>query len=870
MIAYCDGPASPKFWPLTFDGSCSFEELSSYPGISKEMAKAAQFAHSGSSVAWGIPFEIERPIALTKDPLALNIAPTKAHWFVFLHTSDIRPLAADQHGSFSPMRGEGPLGEHAADYILVYEDGTEERVPIRRRHQLGSFRHRWGEMCTEAVTAVKPRPLATLSSSQPKSFEYSDRYGSKQGWEEREWGIRQTQVFVEEGIAWDNYLWALENPQPEKVVQSLRFEPISGSLVISGISAGNTRAMPLRWATRKKALLKLPPGVTFDDSLDARGLLTQVQLDLGQVISAEPRLVYPQEEWEITRQNLQPHRKSDEIIIEYASHPDAEFLLFGNRRVSVGELEECVDDADSSMKSVRPANKRVILRVVEAGTNTLIPVKLHVHGHQGEYLAPIERNRKPNPGWFQCYSNEFYHGDHLCTYISGQTVIHLPLGNIYLEITKGFEVKPTRRTFEVTPETEQITVEMEKVLHWREKGWVTADTHVHFLSPSTAMLEGAGEGVNVINLLASQWGELMTNVGDFDGRTTFGTKAAGGDGEFLVRVGTENRQHVLGHISLLGYSGDMILPLCCGGADESAIGDPVDIALTEWARQCRTQGGLVVLPHFPDPRLENAATIIMEEADAVEMCSLTDLYKGIDPYSLSDWYRYLNNGYLIPAVAGTDKMSARFAVGTIRTYAKIRSGHEFSYLTWMDAVRAGHTFVTYGPLLDFHVGGSPMGSRVKLNASGGTLDVSWQIASVTVPMTTVQLIVNGVVRESRTVRPDQDIGSWSVRADESCWLALLVRAKYDDKPEMIAAHSSPVIVDVDGSQLFAAADAVTILEQIEGSMAYIDTIATRADAKRFKEMRMIFQSAHRRLHNRMHEMGVGHQHNFATHHPDHD
>ena len=63
--------------------------------------------------------------------------------------------------------------------------------------------------------------------------------------------------------------------------------------------------------------------------------------------------------------------------------------------------------------------------------------------------------------------------------------------------------------------------------------------------------------------------------------------------------------------------------------------------MTEWARQCRSQGGLVVFPHFPNPRAENAATLIHGDVDAVEMCSWGDLYRGIDPYSLSDWYRYL-------------------------------------------------------------------------------------------------------------------------------------------------------------------------------------------------------------------------------------
>ncbi|TIQ34103.1 MAG: hypothetical protein E5X48_20780 [Mesorhizobium sp.] len=610
--------------------------------------------------------------------------------------------------------------------------------------------------------------------------------------------------------------------------------------------------------------------MSFDPALDEHSLLDQIQLDLGQVIAARPGVVYPREEWEKTRQNLQPKMASDEVLVEYAAHEDAEFHLAGGTRVALRNLE-CTSSGDGViLETIEAADQPVSLRVVEAGTNMVVPVKLHVHGRMGEYLAPVDRSRNPNPLWFENYSPDFCHGNHISTYISGETTIDLPLGNVYVEITKGFEINPVRKTFTITRDTKQITVEIEKALHWRENGWVTADTHVHFLSPATAMLEGAAEGVNVINLLASQWGELMTNVGDFDGHTTFGTRAAGGTGEFLVRVGTENRQHVLGHISLLGYSGNMILPLCSGGADESAIGDPVNVLLTEWAQKCRKQGGLVVLPHFPDPRLENAATIVLGEADAVEMTSFRNLYSGIDAYSLSDWYRYLNNGYLVPAVAGTDKMSAEFAVGTIRTYAKIAYNREFSYKTWMDAVRAGHTFVTYGPLMDLNVDGKPMGSRISLPSSGGTINGSWNVASVIVPMTRVDLVVNGEVRESRTLKTWQDAGSWSIRVDKSSWIALLVRAKYDDKPEMIAAHSSAVMIDVEGSQLFAAADALAILDQIEGSMAYIDTIGTRAEVKRYKEMRLLLESAHRRLHNRMHQMGFDHTHTVGAHHSEHD
>ena len=248
----------------------------------------------------------------------------------------------------------------------------------------------------------------------------------------------------------------------------------------------------------------------------------------------------------------------------------------------------------------------------------------------------------------------------------------LPLGAVFIEAARGFEIRPVRKRVLVDGSTESIVVELDRVLPWRQKGWVTTDTHVHFLSPVSALLEGSAEGVNVVNLLASQWGELMTNVGDFDGKTTWGSREAGGDGEHLVRVGTENRQHVLGHISLLGYGGPIIAPMTTGGPDESALGDEVEILLAEWAEACRSRGGIVILPHFPQPRAEHATAIVAGTADGVEMTTWGDLYSGISPYSLSDWHRYLNCGHLVAAVGGTDKMSADTAVGTVRPFGWCR------------------------------------------------------------------------------------------------------------------------------------------------------------------------------------------------------
>jgi len=856
MVKNQDGPRSPHFTPLVLKGNASLPDLAGL-NLSERMASAREQAPRGRGVSWGIPFEIGEVIALQDQPVSVSMSPTTTRWLVFLHVSDDRPPETNPHGFISPMRGRGRLAEHAADYVIQYADGSEVRTAIRHRHQIGTFERRWGENCFEAVAQHKVFPLRANHEQRPPDW--------------AGWGGSQTRVTSADVGAWVNWLWAWENPCPEKAIVGLRFEPVAGLVIVSAVTAGDVHTLPLRWQPRQKACLILPEGITFQPELDESGLLPQIQLDLGQVISAVPRQVYPNETWPATRNNLLPELSPNQVLVEYTAHPEACFHLWDGQVVAVAQLEAA---SAGALRPVAAATQMLKLRVIAHNSGKVVPVKLHVHGEWGEYLPPVDRHRILNPAWYEDYSVDFAHIDrwsytgalHSCTYIPGETTLKLPLGKVYVEVSKGFEIKPVRKVIEVTPESQEVVIEVEKVLPWRERGWVTADTHVHFLSPMSALLEGAAEGVNIVNLLASQWGELMTNVGDFDGKTTWGSPETGGDGEHLVRVGTENRQHVLGHISLLGYRAPIIAPMTTGGPDESALGDPIEILLTEWAHQCKQQGGVVILPHFPNPRAEHAASIVSGEIDAVEMTSWHDLYSGIDPYSLSDWYRYLNCGYLVAAVGGTDKMTATTAVGTVRTYARIAPGMPFTYEAWKEAIRRAETFVTYGPLLEFSVEGLPMGSRIQMPASGGTVNVLWEVASATIPMSRVDLVVNGEIRESIEVSPWNASGHWQVRVDKSAWLALLVRGHYADKPEIIAAHGTPVMVMVEDSPILAAADAVTILEQIEGAMAFLDTVGTRAEDRVYKRMRLVLESAHRTLHNRMHQAGHYHEHTPVENH----
>lgn len=848
-----DGPASALFTAVPLSGNRVPSDLS-VSDVSEEMADAIKSAPAGEGTAWGIPFNIgSKVVHLREEAIQVQVTPFTGRWIVFLHTSDRQPLSKDSDGFYEkPFMGIGQLNEHVANYVVLYSDGTELALAIRQRYHIGMFQQMWGENCIESVAHHKPRPV---------NFHHKQASG--------DWGWSQTRVTAADRGDWINWLWAWENEYPDKQITGFRFEPMNKtSIILSAISSGNVSSNPLRWETRKKALLAIKTDAEFNPMLDDHGLLTQLKLDLGQVISATPRLLYSNENWSSSYNNQVPQESKKELIVEYAAHPEAHFHLEGSDTVSVSALEQ--GSAKADLKVIPPANKRVKIRIVEKRSSKPVPVKFHAHGTAGEYLAPVDRHRQANDAWFEDYSADFVHrGSHNCTYISGETLINVPIGKIFIEVSKGFEIKPIRQVFDITENAGEIKIEIERLLNWRKKGWVTADTHVHFLSTSTAMLEGSAEGVNIVNLLASQWGELMTNIGDFDGNTTHGSKDTGGDGEYLVRVGTENRQHVMGHISLLGYEGSIIAPMTVGGVDESAIGDPIEILLTEWANQCKKQNGIVVLPHFPNPRLENAASIVSGSIDGVEMTSWGNLYGGIDPYSLTDWYRYLNCGYFVACVGGTDKMSAGTPVGAVRTYAKIRDNEEFNYDTWKESIRRGQTFVTYGPLVEFTVDGNPSGSQINMTSSGGTIDVSWEVASITVPMTSVELIVNGHVQERINISKWEGRGNWNVKLNKSSWVALLVRGHYDDKPEIIAAHTSPVMIIMNGQTMMEKADAVTILEQIEGAMAYLETIGTRADEKAYKRMRLVLESAHRTLHNRMHAMGFDHIHTPTTDHSEH-
>lgn len=860
-------PASPHFIPLDLRGvfNTNQENL-------PDSLRSDDSGIFGSHTLHGIPFEFgihgqKNVILLDQAEIAIELENVKASYILFVHAVESRdtklpPDLNDLDRETSDAKGftGNELGGLVSDYRIEYADGSTSTIPIHRRFAIQQPHIRWGASPFAAVPTTKPFITSTSTELQSLNKQPSVTYG----WgETRHLSGRDRQLFTGRRHLW---IYALPVPDPGKSICRIVCVPQAECSVIYAISHTRVAGHPLRSGTRRKLKLVLPEGV----ALNAIGELETVGIDLGSVISARAVLDYDREQWLGKETNVQPTRSDRTVIIEYAAHPLAKLYVgTGEHAQQDWIVYDLASLHSEKISVVSPATRPVKLRITEKGSNQPVAVRLHLHGEAGEYLPPRGNHRKVNPNWFEDNYGEFVNSLNQYAYIPGECEVDLPQGEVFIEVTRGYEVTPLRTSFTVTAETEEVAFELERVLKWRENGWVSADTHVHFLSPQTALLEGTAEGVNVVNLLASQWGEMFSNVSDFDGCTTFGAKDFGGDGEYIVRVGTENRMQVLGHISLLGYSGAMIQPLCSGGPSESAVGDALEVTMADWAQRCIDQHGLVVMPHAPNPQCERAADIVLDVVHAIEMMTHNPFDAQITPYGLVDWYRYLNLGHQIPVVGGSDKMSAAHLVGGVRTYAHL-GDQPFGYETWMAAVRAGNTFVTVGPLAEIQVEGVRPGDRLQLPTTGGTVTVTWRVESVSMPIERVEIVAGGLAAEAVQVGGLLSAsGSAELKIDRSTWVALRVRGSYWGKPTEIAAHTSAVQILVAGSSLFSEQDAIAVLEQIEGAIAYVDTLAPRPDAIRYKKLRVTLESAHNKLHQQMHRQGIYHKHTPVHSHAEH-
>lgn len=861
-------PAAPsRFTPLDLSRfyNCSARDFGSRDRARRLSGDAAGDGlvrtPGGEQTFWGIPFRLGAEGIEQKSWLLLSTRAGKcAARSVTIPTgqhANFLCLAAfcdwDENETPPPVEDAvEKVGQLLGELVLVDDDGSEQALPIRRRFEVNSPSVFWGHAS-----------YAARAHRKDSAFELFGPLGSG-----REWGYRQTLVgeaAYQSGPEGRSLplLWvsALANPKPDRAVKEIRLEAKSEDpLMVCGLTLFHGRQHPLRLERRSLYRFTLPEAnaeetgrweVEVDLGVVARTYILP-PFDAGAWLAAPARgLGEPVDRPRGARHLYAEIAASSEAVVTLRDKRGGRAYLFPLAKLEPGR-ELAARPADARVEILERDKVWLHGRVVDEATGRPTPARLAFRSRDGRYIPPYGHRSEVNDAWFQDYGADVKLMGSPFAYVDGTFQIELPVGEVFVEITKGFEYDAVRERLKIEPQQRELDLRVRRYADFRSQGWITADTHTHFLSPSTAVLEGQAEGVNLVNLLAAQWGDLFTNVGDLAQGALVSR-----DGETRVQLSTENRQHLLGHLGLLGVEGPPVFPMSASGPGESFVGEPLWTSLAEWADACRARNGLVVAVHFPYPTAELAADVALGKIDAVELYPYGPHFSTL---RFLDWYRYLNCGYRLTAVGGTDKMGAYIPVGANRTYAWLGS-EEFNFQNWARAVRQGRTFMTTGPLLFLKVEGRAPGDEITLSAGGGTVDVELEARSF-VPFHRVEVILNGRVVASReeTVGTRELTLREKVRVPGAAWMAARCASKFGPTAAglSIQAHTSPVYFVVPGEELFSVPAATYMLSLIEGAETWVETLATRPDAERLARVRKTLADARELLHQRLHAHEIAH------------
>lgn len=360
--------------------------------------------------------------------------------------------------------------------------------------------------------------------------------------------------------------------------------------------------------------------------------------------------------------------------------------------------------------------QQVHVRVNDAATGKPTPCRVRFTDADGNYFAPNGRLAKFAAGLNQGVGGNVYIGIKPYAYIDGTCEIILPPGPLHIEIAKGPEYIPLRSDVQLAAGKLAMRFTLERWIDLREQGWYSGDTRATFLTPHAALLEGQAEDLAVINLLAAETAlrdafgdsvKAIPNLLAFSGQK-FALSVSGHG----VAVNTLNCHSVLGTLALLNCH-RVVYPIRFGGTDGSD-----DWTLADWCDQCHRKAGLVVWadtahPHPEAGHGEALADMVLGKIDAFEL----DHYDGSPFDSVTDWVQLLDSGVKAALVGASGKDSNGRALGVMRTYAHLQPGEPLTYKNWIEAVRAGRTFATNGPLILLTVNGvEPSGATLQLSA----------------------------------------------------------------------------------------------------------------------------------------------------------
>jgi len=392
-------------------------------------------------------------------------------------------------------------------------------------------------------------------------------------------------------------------------------------------------------------------------------------------------------------------------------------------------------------------------------------------------------------------------------YVDGSYEAKLPVGTYELVATRGPEFKAWRGKVEVKKDrTTKTTVALERYANLPAQGWYSGDAHIHVTRDEAAdpVIWGfvAAEDVYVGNLLE------MGNIAALHFKQPAAWGKAGRferDGHFLVSGQEDPRTGHFGHTIHHDLERPIRLP-----ADEYFLYDKV-------FQESKRQGGVSGFAHMgwgvregQEPQMNRGLTLLAPTG----LVNFIEVLQA-GRFMGEGWYRLLNLGYRINPAAGSDWPYSDFP-GVVREFVKLDGPLNLD--AWFESYRAGHTYVSNGPFLEFSVNGRGMGEELRVKR-GTPLNfvLETKLNPDVDKLDRLELVALGNVIDTQSAKgSDRASIRKTLVADRSMWVAARSLGSKQEPRNMTVAHSAPIYIVVDDEPTWSR----TELPAIVGDLRY--------------------------------------------------
>ena len=469
---------------------------------------------------------------------------------------------------------------------------------------------------------------------------------------------------------------------------------------------------------------------------------------------------------------------------------------------------------------------QLTIEVVDARARR-IPARVTVTLADGRGIAPNEAwlhaddayDRGGSP-----FEGTYFHTD-------GGASLRVPAGRVTVEASHGILHRARRETIDVPAGTSRtLRLRLANVVTPLLARWYSGDLHVHMNygglyrnDPARLAFQARAEDVDLAaNLVVNKEGRVP-DVGYFaPGRDPASTART------LIFHAQEFHTNFWGHTALLGLGEQLLLPGYAGYPGTAAQSlYPTNAAVFDLARAQGAIGGYVH-PFDTEPDPLDTATPLTSELPVDAALGRVDYLELVgfhDPLATARvWYRLLKCGFRIAAGAGTDAM-ANFAqprgpVGLSRVYVR---APRLELRTWLAALRAGRSFATNGPLLDFSLGGKRIGDTLDLPNGRHEIGFRARLRSI-VPIDRLEIVSNGDVVATLPVEGDRTRADVTGRLpmERSGWYTLRAwnqGARWPIRDAYAFATTSPIYTIVGSRPIESATDASYFLAWIDRTEA---------------------------------------------------